>query len=79
MDVLQEESRSVIPPDLSKAEVPCSSVRIHFRRRPAALPGQCMAHSAERFFIQEGVDLVGADDLNGLYNVLCDINRTNKR
>ena len=33
----------------------------------------------KRFFIQEGVDLVGADDLNGLYNVLCDINRTNKR
>ena len=33
----------------------------------------------KRFFIQEGVDLVGADDLNGLYNVLCDINRTNKK
>ena len=24
----------------------------------------------KRFFIKEGVDLVGADDLNGLYNVL---------
>ena len=23
-----------------------------------------------RFFIKDGVDLVGADDLNGLYNVL---------
>ena len=24
----------------------------------------------KKFFIREGVDLVGADDLNGLYNVL---------
>ncbi len=26
----------------------------------------------KRLFIKEGVDLVGADDLNGLYNVLCE-------
>ena len=53
MDVLQKKDRLVVSAEFGRIEVPYGCVRIHFCHSSAVFPGQCMAHPAERFFIQE--------------------------